>query len=316
MFAEQFLANIYSHLPKELAMVDNPCAGCPPNNTFNAASDELEIGHEPNFTNAMNNGNWNAESYVQDIWSHSYIAIRKANLFLENIGKVPDLEINERKEWIAEVKFLKAWYHFYLVRMYGPVPIIKENLPIDVDINRVKVYRDPVDSCFRYITQLLDEAKNELPLTISNPAKMLGRITRPIAYSLKAKVLVTAASPLFNGNTDQATLKNNNSVQLFNTTYSKDKWDSAVVACREAIAVCHDAGLALYEYRPNVQQYKLTDTTTTQLSIRNVFTERWNSEIIWANTQSIASLIQRVATPNVDHRYIDNPASCPSWRRR
>lgn len=303
--AEKFLYTCYSYMPRDGDLTADPAI---------LGGDEMWALTDPGFPEFDHNifniarGLQNTVNpYGEGSWVSLYRGLRDCNIFLENIGKVPDLEINERKEWIAEVKFLKAWYHFYLVRMYGPIPIIRENLPIDVDINRVKVYRDPVDSCFQYITQLLDEAKNELPLNISNPAKMLGRITKPIAYSLKAKVLVTAASPLFNGNTDQATLKNNNGVQLFNTTYSKDKWDSAVTACREAIAVCHDAGLVLYEYRPNVQQYKLTDTTTTQLSIRNVFTERWNSEIIWANTQSIASLIQRVATPNVDHRYIDNP---------
>src|SRR5215213_7405637 len=49
-----------------------------------------------------------------------YIALRDCNIFLENIGKVPDISEPERKQWIAEVKTLKAYYHFYLLRMYGP----------------------------------------------------------------------------------------------------------------------------------------------------------------------------------------------------
>ena len=74
--------------------------------------------------------------------------------------------------------------------MYGPIPILKTNLPIDADVNMVKVSREPVDSCFNYITKLLDEAAPYLPLTIEDPVKENGRITQPIALSFKAQVLV------------------------------------------------------------------------------------------------------------------------------
>ena len=104
--------------------------------------------------------------------------------------------------------------------MYGPIPLIKKNLPIDVDINDVKVSRAPIDTCFAYIEKLIDEAQGDLPATIDDPAKCLGRITKPIALSWKAKVMVTAASPLFNGNAEQATLVNRDGTKLFNTVYN------------------------------------------------------------------------------------------------
>jgi hypothetical protein len=240
-------------------------------------------------------------------WTDLYRAIRDCNIFLENVAKVPDLTEEERRQWIAEVKFLKAYYHFYLVRMYGPIPLIKVNLPIDAGIDQVKVARDPVDDCFKYIVQLLDEAKTDLPLVVGSPNNMLGRITRPIAYALKAKVLVTAASPLFNGNPDMSSLKIRDGKQLFNPAVSTVKWDSAAVACKAAIDICQLAGNKLYVFNPAVSPFKLTDSTRTTMSIRNAFTEKWNSEIIWANTQSISNLTQKVAAVNVDFRYIDNP---------
>ncbi|WP_295128732.1 RagB/SusD family nutrient uptake outer membrane protein [uncultured Chitinophaga sp.] len=240
-------------------------------------------------------------------WVNLYKGLRDCNIFLENVYKVPDLLPEERTQWIAEVTFLKAYYHFSLLRMYGPIPLVKTNLPVDVDVNTVKVYRDPVDSCFSYIARLLDECKDDLPPIVIDPTKELGRITQPIAYALKAKVMIAAASPLFNGNTDQASLKDNRGIQLFNQNVSSAKWDSAVVACKQAIDVCHAVNMKLYTYLPSFQQYTLTDTMVTQLGIRNVFTEKWNSEIIWANTQTSVSLLQRVATPNVDFTRIDNP---------
>jgi len=228
-------------------------------------------------------------SPLGDRWVQLYQALRDCNIFLENIGKVPDMDQAEKDRWIAEVKFLKAYYHFYLVRMYGPIPLVKENLPIDADVNQVKVSRAPVDSCFKYIVSLLNEATPNLPPVILDPGSEAGRITQPISLALKAKVLVTAASPLFNGNTDQAPLKNPDGTQLFNQKFSKVKWDSAAVACKTAIDACQQAGITLYNFVPGVSQSNLSQTIKTQLSIRNSLTEKWNSEIIWANTQSLAA---------------------------
>ncbi|PWG80682.1 RagB/SusD family nutrient uptake outer membrane protein [Pararcticibacter amylolyticus] len=237
-------------------------------------------------------------------WDELYKGIRDCNIFLENINRVPDLTAEERSAWIAEVKFLKAYYHFYLLRMYGAVPLMKESIPVDADISQFKVARSPADSCFSYINTLLNEAKDKLPMQVSDPMSMLGRITRPIAYSLKAKVLVTAASPLFNGNTDQTSLKNTDGTPLFNTTYSPAKWDSAAAACKAAIDICHQAGNSLFKFTPTDKQ--TTQQIRTQMSLRNAFNERWNSEIIWGNTQSIANLIQKVAAVKIDHSRLEN----------
>lgn len=303
--AEKYLYTCYSYMPRDGNLVEDPAM---------LGGDEMwaltnpgfpEFDHQMfNIARGLQN---TVNPFSENSWVSLYRGLRDCGIFLENVNKVPDLEDQERKEWIAEVTFLKAYYHFALVRMYGPVPLIRKNLPIDVDLNAVKVYRDPVDSCFNYIVQLLDIAKDDLPLIINNPARALGRITKPMAYSLKAKVLVTAASPLFNGNTDQASLKSNNGILLFNPNVVPGKWTAAVTACKEAIDICHSAGMKIYTYNPAFQQFQLKDTTKIQMGLRSVITEKWNSEIIWGNTQSNADLIQRVATPNVDHRYIDNP---------
>ncbi len=73
--------------------------------------------------------------------------IRDCNIFLENIDKVPGMQEREKKRWIAEVKFLKAYYHFWLLRMYGPIPLIKKTIPISATVDGVKVQREPVDAC-------------------------------------------------------------------------------------------------------------------------------------------------------------------------
>jgi len=147
--------------------------------------------------------------------------------------------------------------------------------------------------------QLLDEAESDLPDRINSEASELGRITKAIEKSVKAYVLVTAASPLFNGNPDYQGFANRDGTLLFNTTPDPDKWQKAADACREAIEYCESLGHQLYTYQPKYSQYHLSDTTLTQMSIRNAVCERWNPEIIWANTNSIANAsgIQGAATP-------------------
>ena len=236
----------------------------------------------------ISEGMMSAENPVLPRWAYLYQALRVCNIFLENINKVPDLPAWECEKWIAEVKVLKAYYHFCLVQMYGPIPIIRENLPIDIDVFSVRVERDPVDECFNYIVQLIDEAcyGYTLPDEIADPESDLGRITKPIALSIKAIVLVNAASPLFNGNEQQATLRNRNGKQLFNITPDPDKWKKAMDACETAIVACHNAGFRLYEF-PNPGN-RHTNTIVTDLSLRNAFSERWNSDVVWANTQMIS----------------------------
>ena len=95
-------------------------------------------------------------------------ALRDCNIFLEKVDNVPALDVSEKKRWIAEVKFLKAYYHYWLLRMYGPIPLIKVNLPVSASVEEVQVKRQPVDECFDYIVSLLDEACADLPVSFLN----------------------------------------------------------------------------------------------------------------------------------------------------
>ncbi len=302
--AKKYLFTLYSYMPEQGDVGSSPALW---GDEMWSMENALHYDYSMEAFN-IGRGLQNANNPLLNHWDHYYKALRDCNIFLENVVNVPDLPDWEKKQWVAEAKFLKAYYHFCLVRMYGPIPIIRENLPIDASQREVRVFREPVDDCFDYIVQLLDEAAPDLPLSITNPVEELGRITRPIAYAMKAKVLVIAASPLFNGNTDQVNLVNTNSEDkkpLFNQEWSLAKWDRALVACEEAVKMCEDElGMKLYEY-PGSAQYNLSDTIILQLSLRNAFNERWNSEIIWANSKSRPDYIQVGTTPKLDPQYQD-----------
>ncbi|WP_291042594.1 RagB/SusD family nutrient uptake outer membrane protein [Dyadobacter sp. 50-39] len=232
-------------------------------------------------------GEQNIVSPIANYWDNKFFqAIRECNIFLENVDKVRDLNDLEKKRWVAEVKFLKAYYHYYLLRMYGPIPIIKTNLPISASIEEVKVSRQHVDSVFNYTVTLMDEAIADLPAVLPIEFAELGRITKSIAMSVKAEVLVTAASPLFNGNPNYANLKNKNGDALFSTSVSGEKWEKARDACKAAIDACTANGNKLYEFVPRSVSTRVSDTTQLLMSIRAALTDKWNSELIWGASNS------------------------------
>lgn len=150
------------------------------------------------WTGRRKGGAGNTRFDHQKLW----IGIRNCNIFLENMNdmsKVPDISETERATWIAEVTFLKAYYLFYMMRMYGPIPLIEQNLAIDAEIENTMSRRMPVDSCTNYISRLLDAAAEKLPERIVDENTMMGRATKPIALAIKARLWIMAASPLFNG---------------------------------------------------------------------------------------------------------------------
>ena len=93
--------------------------------------------------------------------------------------------------------------------------------------------RRPYDECIDWVADLLDDAATRLPATRNSSD--YGRATSVIAKSLKARMLLYAASPLFNGNPDYADFKNPDGEQLMPTTYSEEKYKRAADATWEAI---------------------------------------------------------------------------------
>lgn len=284
--AEKYLFTCYFWVPDAMNLSTDPAAGYwggefwgkdPTINTegFNYGKGDIGItSPRLNFWSGLRGGRG------------MFKGLRDCNIFLENIGKVPDISMDEREKWIAEVKFLKAYYHFVLLRMYGPIPLIKESLPISATLQDIRQPRNTVDECFEYIVSLIDEAIPNLPFAIIDMEQENGRITAAIAASIKAKILVTAASPLFNGNTNYASLKNHDGTVLFNQVYDAEKWRLAMDASKEAIDMCHQANISIYKHLPvsgDITTGELSDTTVYQLSVRRSLTERWNTETIWAN---------------------------------
>ncbi len=219
--------------------------------------------------------------------SSLYEGIRVCNIFFQNIDNVPDLTPREREDWIAQVKVLKAYYHYYLIRLYGPIVIADVNLEPYSSVEEVRQERQTVDSCFNYVINLLDEVLVEGNLSVQRDASFLGQVDQQIAKAIKAEVLLTRASPLFNGNSEYYSNFRNKSGELFfPMDYNPEKWNDALVAINEAINTVEDNGKKLYVFDGQPKFWDVENFAESEI-IQYAYNERfsivdpWNEEIIW-----------------------------------
>jgi hypothetical protein len=300
--AEKFFATCYSYVPEYAHPIENFSL---------VAGDEIWYYAENDFY--MNNetslrlakGMQNVVDPYCDYWEgdrggfNMFSSIRDCNIFIENLKDVPGLTVVERRRWAAEVKTLKAFYHFWLLRMYGPIPIIDTNVPVDADTEQARVMREPVDRVVDYIVNLIDEVieSGDLPATINSINTENGRLTLPAAKAIKAKVLMLAASPLFNGNTDYSGFVNEEGVELINTTYDSEKWQHAMDATLDAIQEAEAAGHDLYAFTDLLPIGEISDEVREELTLRGTITDRFNQEQIWGVGPNYTRQIQEWCQP-------------------
>jgi hypothetical protein len=307
-----------------------PDPSSPQNNPALTAGDELWFDEKSDVYWAWNNALWQIarggqgtqnplanyfssmqESDIEGFGGYNgatalFTALSDCNIFLENIHKAYDLMDGERKQWMAEVKFLKAYFHFWLMRMYGPIPVIRENIEVSEGSADVQRLREPIDNVVAYIVELLDEAYPDLEDIQLNPARDYGRPTQTIALALKAQVLTYAASPLFNGNPVSifANYTDANGVKLF-PEKDDSKWQTAADALNAAILKAHGNGHKLYNFRESGEAFlpKLSDATINAMQVRGAVTEQpWNGnpENIWGDARISSNELQRLCIPAME----------------
>jgi hypothetical protein len=236
-------------------------------------------------------GGQSSSSPYMNYWSTGgsgmYDGIRQCYIFLDNIDKTPNLDpIQSNADSMktvmkGEAYFLIGYYHFVLLRQYGPlVPITGET---DITASGSSFYpkRQPYDSCVNFIANMLDKAATMLPATQS--LSNLGRATSVVAKSIKARMLLYAASPLCNGNTDYySNFKNKDGQALMNLTYDANKWKRAADACLDAINAAQAQNIQLYTYTGTLP----TGMTQAQANYRYSMVDPWNKELIWGYSKS------------------------------
>lgn len=193
---------LYSDLPAGFMEIDGGMMA--------SIGDEAEHTLETSDVQMFNVGSWNATQNPDNVWAKYYKSIRNVNLFLATSDSVnldpyrldptPSQQIiyfqrlADIKRWKYEGRFLRAFYYFELVKRYGGVPIVKNALTLEDDPSGIQ--RNTLQECVQYISDECDSAAVQLPAKYADTD--LGRATKGAALSLKAKVLLYAASDLWN----------------------------------------------------------------------------------------------------------------------
>lgn len=130
-------------------------------------------------------------------WQNMYTRIRAANLALENLKKATAFPAATVNRLNGEAKFMRAYFYHQLVRYYGGVPIIDKSFSLSDTEFLSK--RNTMKECIEFIVKDCDEASAHL----NGLSMAAGRASRAAALALKSRILLYAASDMY----DAATAK-------------------------------------------------------------------------------------------------------------
>lgn len=276
--AENFLYSCYAPLPNPRASV---------NSIDLMTTDEVVTAFEHETFAQFPKGTFTASNTVISYWSTLYKGIRQCYILIANVDKTPGLPDEDKALYKAEAKFLIGYYNFLLVRMYGPIIIQKDVANIEMPASEYPA-RSAYDECVQFIGDILDEAATGLPPKRVTSSEY-GRATSIAAKAIKARMLLYAASPLFNGGGGNMPSfygnfkRASDGQQLISSTYDKEKWKKAADAALEAINLAEANGHQLYHYNTAVGADYPTDPIEKDL--RFTFVDKNSNEVIFADTR-------------------------------
>jgi len=129
-----------------------------------------------------------------DAWGTPYTEIRACNQYLTHLYEIP-FNAALKSETEGEARFLRAWYYFIMLEHYGGIPLIGDSIFSGVD--PVNIPRNSFSACVTYISNECDTAATLLP--VNQSGSNYGRASGGAALALKSRLLLYAASPLFQG---------------------------------------------------------------------------------------------------------------------
>lgn len=246
-------ASLYTDLPEGFLQIDRAMMA--------SATDEAEFTNENANIQKFNNGSWNTYDNPDNAWGKYYKAIRKVNTFLVSVDSLnldpwklnPDASyqlvyqqrVTEIARWKLEARFLRAYFYFELVKRYGGVPLFTSAMGITEDFSKVE--RNTLEECINYIVKECDSTAVGLPPKSVDTD--LGRATKGAALGLKSRVLLYAASDLFNdptwaGGYDKPELI---SLPVGNRT---QRWKDAANAAKAVLDITEAGYWVHWEYGP------------------------------------------------------------------
>ncbi len=234
-------------------------------------------------------GTVNSNIITNDAWATTYTNIRRANIMLKNLHRARfGTTIKVRVK--AETRFLRAYYYFILLEHYGGVPLMGDSVYAASDVIPAK--RNTFDECVSYIAAECDAAAQDLPW--EHAGEDYGRISKAACYGLKSRLLLYAASPLFNGSpvTTAGALKDVVAYPVVDET----RWQRAEAAAAQVIESGHYSLYVNNDPEPGFGFYQL-------------FQLRKNSEYILARMQDSNRDLEGIWNPPTFG--VSNPGAYP-----
>lgn len=240
------------------------------------ANSNVDYGWGDGADNAVNGG----------AFGWHYKGIRQANLVVKNIDRVTDADQAWKDDVRGQAIFCRALQHFELFRYYGGVPIVSDALAGE---GNIQIPRFAVQSVVDSVVKWCDQAAALLPST--RPSADYGKITRLAALALKSRILLYAASPLYNTPDNlksvlsEARYGDARDSVLCYPSYSKERWKLAADAAKAVIDNAAASGVSIYntgkpETEPGTDSYAgLGDYE----AVWNVYA---NSELILVSTKN------------------------------
>ncbi|MCM1178244.1 MAG: RagB/SusD family nutrient uptake outer membrane protein [Bacteroides sp.] len=272
----KYLTNCYAGLRNECRTEQDPWV---------AMGDDMEICNANLVPYRMCRGDWSpTAAWYPDRWSLYYKAIRSTFVFENNIHRCDELSSTLKSRYVGETTFLRGYYYFDLLRLYGPAVLLKSLPSNDADFSSMA--RAPFDECIEYVVECLDKAEELLPAYYAPTDDDCGRATKVACRAIKAQALLLAASEQWNGNDKYLTFRNNDGTPLANTTYDPAKWQRAADAAKAVI----DMAEANPEY---IGLYTNGDVSMDSAefnpfkSFYDLFNVGWNKEILFGSIYAV-----------------------------
>lgn len=207
-------------------------------------------------------GSFSRDDFAEFNWIQLYGRIRQINIFLENIEEASFDDENWKNRLIGEVHFLNAYFYHNLVRLYGGVPLVTKAYNLE---DEFMIARSSLQECIDYIVSEADLAASLLPEGYEAGQGDIGRATKGAALALKARVLLYAASDLYN---DPSWAGGYSNPELISAPGDRvAKWQAA----RDAAKAVIDLGL-----------YNLQDTDNPVKDYTDVFLLKDSREAIFS----------------------------------
>ena len=169
---------------------------------------------------------------IYNNYSNWYKGINKANTVISRIDEAKALSLTKKRQFLGEMHFFKGYFMYLLVQQYGPSVIPDEIVPgLDADGTALSKERSSYDDCVKYIVQNMEQAYDYLPDT-QDALSDVYRPTKGAALATMSRVLLTAASPMFNGNQSYAGWLRSDGSPFISQTKDNAKWGVAAAAAK------------------------------------------------------------------------------------